>query len=448
MATKIIMPKMGLTMVEGRIIKWLKNEGDVVKKDDPLLEIESDKSSFTVEAPEGGILKAVLYQEDEVVPCGETIAIVAGEDEDIADFVSTRNNDENENKDEKDQLISKTTCSEETDKHLSDNRIKISPRARRLAKQHGVDIERINGTGPNGRIIEKDIKKFLNTIPNAKTTPLASKIAKDRNVDIGSLKGSGISGRIYSSDIETVKADKTQDKDTILESGVLLEDKTVPYKGMRRIIGDRLSQSKFSAPHIYFTISVDMSNAVQAREAIKKKKGDKISYNDMIVCAVSRALTVYPSLNASLNNDEIVYHGNINIGIAVALEEGLIVPVIRDAHKMNLSQISKCSAELISRARDNKLMPDEYKGGTFTISNLGMTGIENFTAIINPPEVAILAVSAIKKKAIVNDDTNTIEVKPIMKMTLSVDHRVVDGRLATDFLNRVKDYLEEPYCLL
>jgi len=446
MAAKVIMPKLGLTMVEGTVIKWLKNEGDRVEKDEPLLEVQSDKSSFEIEAPESGVLRVILASNDTVVPCGDIIGVIAEVEEDISEFIQgVSDNEQKEEKSSEASTVSSPLTSDTTEIVASDKRVKISPRAKKLAKQENIDYTQIEGTGPNGRIIEKDIKAFMVMQSRVKATPLALKIAREKGVALAQVKGSGVSGRINKADVESLgKTGDAMDVETVVEEDNV---EIVPYKGMRKVIGDRLSQSKFTSPHVYFTVAVDMSKSQEIRETLKKR-GEKVSFNDIVIYAVSRSLLKHPVLNSSLIGDNINYYKYVNVGMAVALEAGLIVPVIRNAHKKNLLEIANEAKNLALKAKNNQLTPDEYKGGTFTVSNLGMAGIDNFTAIINPPETAILAVSAIKKKAIVNEETDEIEIKPMMNITVSVDHRIIDGMSAAEFLKTVKTYLEEPYCLL
>jgi len=227
-------------------------------------------------------------------------------------------------------------------------------------------------------------------------------------------------------------------------------EEKIPYTGMRKIIGDQLSRSKFTAPHIYFTISVDMSEVIRLLKRFSQDTEKRISINDFLIFIVARVLVEQPNINCSLVGEEIVYHKDINIGVAVALEEGLIVPVVKNANKKCLSNLSEKIKKLIKLARERKLMPDDYKGGTFTVSNLGMYGIENFTAIINPPEAAILAVGTVKRVPVVikEEAVEKIEIHSIMKITLSVDHRLIDGAMAANFLKRLKYYLEFPEKLI
>ncbi len=417
MAAKVIMPKLGVTMTEGAITKWHKNIGEKVVKGEVIFTVESDKTTFDVEAEEEGFIKCVLFNAGDVVPCAETIAIIGGENEDVSFVKRAETSSENQpNKD-----------------------IKISPRARKLIREKNIDYEQIKGSGPYSRIIERDVISFLENKPKIKMTGLAKKIAAEKEIELDNIQGSGISGRIYAKDLSVdEKTDNRQPSNT----------NVIPYKGMRRIIGERLAKSKFTAPHLYFSAEIEMSKAIHIKKQFKEKLDEKISYNDMVVFAVSRALLKHPYINSNFIDEEIILHDYVNMGVAVALESGLIVPVIRDAHRKSLLEISKEAKTLAEKARTNKLFPDEYSGGTFTISNLGMKEVVSFTAIINQPEVAIMAVSKIKNTIVADNETEEYISRPIMNVTISVDHRVIDGMVAVRFLETVKEYLEEPYCLL
>jgi len=272
---------------------------------------------------------------------------------------------------------------------------RISPRAIRKAKELGIQIEGLIGSGPASAISEKDVLAYYETHQ----------------------------GKI-----------NLEDQD----------DKRIPYTGMRKIIGDRLSESKFTAPHLYFTVSIDMTNVTALLKKYNQDREKRISINDFLIFAVAKVLSEQSAINCSLIDEEIIYHKAVNIGVAVALEEGLIVPVLKDANQKGVAQLSQEVRELIKLARERKLMPEDYQGGTFTISNLGMYGIENFTAIINPPEAAILSVGEIKKMPVVIEESQKIEIRSIMKATVSVDHRLIDGTIAATFLKQVKGYLEFP----
>jgi pyruvate dehydrogenase E2 component (dihydrolipoamide acetyltransferase) len=345
------------------------------------------------------------------------------------------------------------------------DRLKITPRARRLAAERGVNIEALNitGTGYQGGVSEADILVWLNAeegavSPDLRATPLARAIATAEGISLSGV--SAANGRkITKDDVlaaqrtvpEPIPASDVPDEPLSEAPGGKRIARKIPYDGVRKIIGTRLAESKFTAPHLYFTQKVDVSELLALRAVINAKQEKKTSVTDYIARATVIALVKYPEMNASLVGDAIEHYANVNLGIAVASPTGLIVPVIRNAQDLPVVALSKASAPLFEKAREGKLAPDEYQGGTFTISNLGMFGIENFTAIINPPEVGILAVSATKDEPTVVTNAGgekNIEIRPIMNITLSVDHRLIDGLLAAQFVGEVKRLLESPIELL
>ena len=408
MVEYVIMPKLGFDMDKGTLVKWRKKEGDSVKEQEVIFEVETDKTVMEVEAQISGILRKILVAEGEEVPVTLPIAIIGDKEEDISRMI-----------DKAYQKLGKSEITEEEPKavkrisqEIAEKRQielkkekepkKISPGARRRAKELGVEVKLVEGSGPGGVVIEKDILDYFQL--------------------------------------------KRQTSKTLIEGKEI--EKRITYTGIRKIIGTRLSQSKFTAPHIYFTISVDMTKAISSLDAHNSDLQSKVTINDLIVFIVAKVLKKQPNLNCSLIGEEIVYHKDINIGIAIAIEEGLIIPVIKNADKKSLSILSKEIRKLIKLSRERKLMPDDYKEGTFTVSNLGMYGIEQFTAIINPPEAAILAVGSIQKMPVVREENKErIEISPIMKLTLSVDHRLIDGVVASNFLSQMKHYLQLPKLL-
>ena len=357
------------------------------------------------------------------------------------------------------------------------NKFKITPRAQKLAQSRNIDIAAINtqGTGFQGGITEKDLLAWIDAVgaeaslppgtadytasePYTRATPLARKIAAAKGVSIADIHGSGAFGKVVKSDIINASAPASgwaaslQDADIVGETpdGKRIA-KIVPYKGIRKVIGDRLSKSMLEAPHIYLTQKVDLSEILSLRTLVNSKQDKKTSVTDYIAKAVVMTLRTYPQMNASLQDTNIEEYASINLGIAVAAPGGLIVPVVKEAQKLSVVGISKAASGLFDKAKDGKLQVEEYTGGTFTISNLGMFGIENFTAIINPPEVGILAVSAVKDEPVVTVDasgTKKIEIRPMMNITLSADHRVIDGLLAAQFVTEVKRLLENPMELM
>ncbi len=446
MLTKVIMPKQGLQMTEGTIIRWLKKEGQEVKAGQPLFEIETDKLTIEINAPASGTLLKIIRDEGEVVPITETVAIIGESGEDISTFLADMDSqaefdgiaassraidagDETQQKDEKKEEKS------------FDGRVFITPRAKMLAGKRGIDTDRIEGTGPNDIIIERDIKTYIEkmqTMP--KVTPLANRIAKQNNIKLTDVAGTGVRGKITKKDIEAVLDTKTEQQ---LET--YGKERLVPFTGMRRVIAERMTQSLHTMAQANHKIKVDVSEIVRLRETLKAD-GIKVSFTDIFVKIVSKALLDFPIINSSLTDKGIVLKEYINIGVAVAVDNGLIVPVIRAVDLMSLQEIALVSTELIHKAKTGELNPDDYTGGTFTISNLGMYDIDEFTAIINPPESAILAVGKIDRIPVAEEEN--IVIKPIVVLSLTYDHRVIDGAPAAQFLQRIKQIVQNPYLLL
>lgn len=413
MATEVKMPKLGLTMTEGTIMKWLKKEGEHVQKGDALFELQSDKSNIEEESPASGILRKIIFPEGSVVPCTETVAIIGEAGEAIPDTASPNAADE--------KIL-----------------IKASPAAKKIAGENNIDLSEIVGTGPGGRIVEKDVLSYTQEL-KIKATPVAKKIAKDLKIDLESIqKAPG--ERI-------TKADLINEQ--VQEANYDIAD-TIPVMGMRKVIAERMSRSKSEVPHIYLTLSVDMTKVIELRqrlmEDVEKHYGTKLSYTDILIKTAAVALKQNPNVNSSFAGETIAIKQNIDVGFAVALDDGLMVPIVRDADKKGIGVISKDTTELIKRTKQGDLLPNDYQGGTFTITNLGMYDIEHFSAIINQPESAILAIGKIVKKPVVQG--NEIVILPMMSMTLSCDHRVIDGALGARFLQRIKQILEDPVAML
>jgi len=397
MAYRVVMPKLSDTMEEGKILRWIKKEGDRVEVGDALVEIATDKADIEVEAYASGMLRKIVIPEGKTVAVGTLIAIIAEEDEDITGLEKEIAR-EGFHRAEKVEEEPYERIEQETSA-----RIKASPLAMRLAKEKGIDISKVKGTGPFGRIVQRDIEAYL----------------------AGAEAASVEMEPIFHA-----------------EEPYLEEELTL----MRKTIARKMAQSKSTIPHFYLTSEIDMDKAVELRDYLNSLGGEiKISFTDMIVKAVAKALKRYPRLNASFTTDKIKVHRGINIGVAVALEEGLITPVIRACDIKGLGQIAAEIRDLTEKARARKLMPEEYSGATFTVSNLGMYDVENFSAIINPPEGAILAVGAVSKKAIVTGDGVGIGYR--MKVTLSCDHRIIDGATGAKFLQEFKRMLENPILL-
>jgi pyruvate dehydrogenase E2 component (dihydrolipoamide acetyltransferase) len=419
MAIKIEMPKLSDTMEEGVIASWNVNEGDNVEAGDIIAEVETDKATMEVEAFDGGTVLKVLVQEGDAVPLGGLMAVLGEEGEDISDIL--KESGSSSSKEEKD-----------TKPQAENEEVKSDSASSAPASQKSDSTAPAAPSSGDGRI---------------KASPLARKMAEDKGIDLSSVNGSGPGGRIVKADIEGFKApSQAAGTSAASPSFQSLESKEVKVSQMRKTIGRRLSESKFSSPHFYETIDIDMKAAMAARASVNEANEVKISFNDIIVKACSIALTRHQAVNSSWHGDVIKEHGDVHVAVAVAIDEGLMTPVIRHSDKKGLAQISAETKELAGLARDRKLQPEQMEGSTFTISNLGMFGIEEFTAIINPPNACILAVGAIRDVPVV--ENGAVVPGKRMKVTLSSDHRIVDGAKAAQFLNTVKNLLENPLSML
>ncbi|HZH94119.1 MAG TPA: dihydrolipoamide acetyltransferase family protein [Tissierellaceae bacterium] len=433
MAKKIVMPKLGLTMKEGKLAKWYKQEGDQVQVGDKLFSIETDKITNDAEATEAGILRRIIVQDGQTVPIMEPVGIVAGADEDISSLLSEVPETSSDKTVEKVQVGKKAP---EPEKKIErTGKVKISPVAKKLAEEEGIDFESIQGTGPGGRIVLDDVKNAIENKGGTKASPAAEKMAKEKGIDI-----SGISSQSRVMKEDVLRADREAQYASMAQP----EDRRIPLTTMRKIIGERMSESAHTAPTVNFTISVDMTNLKALREELKSERS--LTYTDLIVKVTSLLLLEHPYLNCSLDGEEIILRNYVNMGVAVALEDGLLVPVVKNAHMKKLGVISDEIKDLSYRAKTNQLLTDEIEGGTFTITNIGMFGIESFTPIINQPESAILGVNAIIDTPVVVG--GCVCTKPIMKLSLTADHRTVDGAVAAMFLARLKEMLEHPLKIL
>jgi len=412
MAEVIEMPRLSDTMTEGVIVKWHKKVGDPVKAGDLLAEIETDKATMEFEAPVGGVLLYVGAPENQPIPVGVPIAIIGKPDEDISALLPKGDSSSAPagQRDAEPALAASGPAASPMPAPTpveaaspSETRLKASPLARKIAKEAGIDLRQLQGTGEGGRIVRRDVEAYLVRTAETKAPPLPPPPST-------------------------------------------VPYREVPLSQMRKTIARRLTASMQEAPHFYLTRSISMEAAATWREKLNALSPTKISFNDLIIKAVAMALRKHPYLNAAWMGDHIRLYQEIHIGFAVAVEEGLIVPVIRHADRKGLSEIATETATLAQKARERKLSPEEYTGSTFSISNLGMFGIEEFTAVINPPEAAILAVGAIQPTPVVKGDK--IEIERRMRVTLSCDHRVVDGATGAAFLATLAELLEEPARLL
>ena len=450
MAEIVIMPKQGLQMTEGTIMRWLAAEGDEVVKDEPLFEMETDKLTIAIDALHSGTLLKIIRGVGEVVPITRPIAIIGQSGEDISGLLNEINGTESVGSQPLSVASAPAAEREAAEPGGRDSAASgavnafVTPRAKMTAEQKKVDISQVPPTGPDGLVIERDVLSFADGT-KVKASPLAKKIADLNGLEVGRLTGSGSHGKVMSGDVLEALAAKAESR-----RPAEAEDETlIPLSGMRKVVASRMKASLTEMAQASHRISVDMTEAVKLREWFKKS-GNKVSYNDLVLRCTSVALTEYPMMNSSWSEDGIVLKKSVNLGMAVAVEDGLLVPVIKNADLMRLSEIAACSAELAKRAKDHSLRPDQYSGGTFTVSNLGMFDIDDFTAIVNPPEVGILAVGKLEKKAVVmeSEDGEAVVIRPMMRLSLSYDHRVVDGAPAAGFLKRIKTLLENPLLLI
>lgn len=452
MATIVIMPKQGLMMEEGTITSWLKKEGEAVTAGEPLFEMETDKLTITMDAEASGTLLKILHPEGDVVPITQPIAVLGEPGEDVSALVG---GDAAPAQAAAPAEAAPTPAAEAPAapavERAPGERVFSSPRARLRAEENGVNIAAVPGSGPDGLVIERDVNAYMANKPAV--TPLAANIAKAQGVDLSGVTGSGSNGKIKVFDLpggSPAAAPAAQESPAAVQQS--RGTRTEKMSGMRKAISRNMLASKETNAQTNHRIKVDMTAAIALRKQYKDL-GIKISYNDIIVRACAKALADMPIVNASVEGDSILYHDYVNVGTAVSVPGGLIVPVIKDADIIGLSGIAARSAELIEKARDGKLTDADYHGGTFTVSSLGMFDLDDFVAIINPPESAILAVGKIAKTPVVVTDEegegeDAIVIKSMCALCLSYDHRIIDGAEAAKFLQKVKNYLQNPVLLI
>jgi pyruvate dehydrogenase E2 component (dihydrolipoamide acetyltransferase) len=443
MPIPFIMPKFDMDQEKATIISWAKKEGDPVKFEETVLTVETDKVAIDVPSPASGTLAGILYQDGDIVPVTKVIAYILKEGETLADLPKA----------DLPAPLSKPEVAPVLQPvpapHVAS--VAATPIAIRMAKEEGVDLSKVTTSGD--RITREDVERFIAdqkskgrvTVP---ATPAARRVSRESGVALETVAGSGPRGRVQSADVlATVKSVPTS-ATKIHER----EAEVVPLTSIRRTIAERMQQSFQESPHIALTVEVDMTEAENARKRFNlqaEKLGQPhITVTALMIKVVAWALVRNPYINASFNGDSILLWKDVNIGVATAAPQGLVVPVLKGADKLGVSEINMRLVELAERARENKLKLDDVQGGTFTISNLGMFGIRQFHAVINPPESAILAVGSVVRKPIVVDENDCVEVRPIMSLTLSADHRVVDGIVAARFLSDLATGLEAPSMLL
>jgi pyruvate dehydrogenase E2 component (dihydrolipoamide acetyltransferase) len=440
MATKVIMPKLSPTMEEGQLSRWLKKEGDKVSMGEPLAEIDTDKATMEMQALGNGVLRKILINEGESAPLGQLIAVIGEPDEDISSLISEAATPQptktpaaatTESTEPEAPPASVPEVDGKADATISGNggpapkrvevastgRLIVSPLAARMAAEAGLDLRSVSGSGPGGRIIKRDVESLIGEGKS------------------GAAASPGTAPRLRAVDAAPVQQ---------LPASTYHDE---PISQMRHTIAKRLVTSLGPIPHFFLTSEIEMDRVAEMRSAIKELEPDlKISVNDIIIKVAAAALMQHPQVNASFQEKVVRYYDHADIGVAVAIEDGLITPIVRSADQKSLSEIAREVRDLAERARNRKLRPEEFMGATFSISNLGMFGIDEFTAVINPPEGAILAVGAMSPKPVVRN--NEVVVRQMMRVTLSCDHRVIDGATGAKFLQTFKKILENPLFLV
>lgn len=442
MAKNVLMPQMGYDMDAGTLLRWLKSPGDNVERGEPIAEIETDKVNIEIEAFDSGVLAKTLIGEGDTVPVGEVIAIIGEPGEEIeetpAPQVESAEVAPNGTEQQSQPAAASAEPAQETVAASAPQpamttavmdtgpaeRIRASPLVRRLAEEHAIDLSRVNGSGPHGRIVKRDIQPYIDgeiEIPTAAPAePVEAPAGEERLVR------------------------EAPAQPAAPPAGELQE-----LSRMRQTISRRMQQSFRDAPHIFITMSIDMGKAMELRKQINAEIAEddpasEVTVNDLVIKAVAVALRKFPVLNAAFVDDKREMHDRIDVNFAVAIEDGLISPFIPDTDHKTLGEIARATKDLATRAREGGLKPEEYAGGTFTISNLGMFGVDHFTAVINPPQAAILAVGAAQMKPIWNAETEDFEPRFMMQVTLAADHRVTDGAESARFLQHLKGLLENP----
>jgi pyruvate dehydrogenase E2 component (dihydrolipoamide acetyltransferase) len=436
MVRPITMPKLGQSEEEVTLLRWIKKEGDPVAKGDILFEIETEKAVLEVESFFAGTLLKIVVPEGGTVPVQSVVGFIGEPGEPVPE-VAIRSVTPQKAEPGRGAPVSAPLAGTggriEPPLHAavppqhveSPESFRISPRAARLARESGIDPRPIRGTGPEGRIVERDVRAYLEAkgYDRLRITPTAKKLATSEKIDVLALPVPGDATRIRRADVERAIAERPK-----------------PMSRMRQVIAARVAQSAATAPHFFVTVSVDLTELSAWREELKAA-GRAYTVTDFILKAAALALVEFPDVNSTTDGRNVWWHSKVHLGLVVSLEQGLVVPVIRNADDLTLEQIHRRAAELTDKARAGKLTPEEMSGSTFTVSNMGMLDVENFTAIINPEESAILAVSSAMKQPVVKNDQ--VVIRSMMKMTLSCDHRIIDGALAARFINAIKHRLEE-----
>ena len=460
MATSIVMPQLGYDMREGTVVRWVKQEGDEVVANEVIAEIETDKAVVEFKPTTGGVLRRIVAIEGEAIPVGNLIAVIGDADEALPDDLSGPAS-----------AAAPAPAAEAAPAEAAppaaaiasapSGEVRASPIARRLAREQGVDLTAITGSGPGGRIVEADVLAAADAARVAAeagrvlASPLARRLAREQGIDLETVTGTGPGGRVVEADINAVVASRAA-VPPAPEAAPAAAPAPAPAEGaeradlsrMRQAIARVTSDSKREAPHFYVAADIDMTAAMSLRRDVNDElpSSSRVSVNDLIVKASALAIGKHPKFNSFFRGDHLQMNPSINVGIAIALESGLIVHVIPECEKRSLAQIAAASRDLVDRANNGTLQAEEYAGTTYSVSNLGMFDVDSFTAIIFPPHAAILAVGAVKEQPVVRD--GQLSIAEMMKATLSVDHRVADGAEAAQFLMEIKRLLEKPVSLL
>ena len=441
MAIRVFMPKAGMAMEEGIVLTWFKKVGDQVEEGEPLLEIETDKVNMELESPGSGVLLAILQDEGSVVEVTKTIGWLGQPGEEIPREDTGTHVYVTVGPGESGSVQTAVSINRESAApQIQGRKPRATPAARRLAAEKGLNLAGITPSGASGEIKLRDVLGLA----ALSATPLAKKMAADLGMDLSLLRGSGLGGKITEQDILSASRSAPLQRSTGLTEQTALP-RRIPLKGMRKRIAERMLQSHQEAPAVTLDVEADVTELLEYRKNLNARQNLKISFTDLLLKITAMALTAFPPINACLDGEEIVYHEVVNLGVAVALDNGLVVPVIRRAEKLSLAEIAQKADDLAVRARNGRLVPDDLGGGTFTVSNLGAYGIVSFTPILNPPEAGILGVCAVRD--VVKPKGDSFEARKVMGLSLTFDHRVVDGAQGAIFLQKVVGLLENPHLL-
>jgi len=431
MPKEVIMPALVMAQDVGVLLRWLKSEGEMVTAGEPLMEVATDKVDVQVEAPASGLLTAVTAQEGDEVPVGQVIGLIAAEGEEIP------------------AAPAPPVAAEPKETPAAENGgaapLPFSPVAARIAAQHGVDLADVQGTG--GRISKEDVEAHIRSTSSGSrvlASPKARRLARERGLDLAALAGSGPEGAVLAADVPLSAQPAPEAPAPVVHTPAAVEPETQPVSRMWQVMAERLTGSWTSVPHFYLVREVSASQLIHWREILASGASDgaRITYTDLLTKLAALSLARFPGLNSYWDDGNIVTNPEINVGLAIAVEEGLLVPVVHSADRLRVEEIAARRADLVARAGSGGLTPNDFAGGTFTISNLGMFGVDAFNAIVNPPQAAILAVGRIADRVVAVDGQPA--VRPMMTLTLSCDHRAVDGVRAAQFLDSLAGMIEEP----